>query len=157
MKKLLSAALPAILCLIFSMNCNAQKIFSELAAIPGVQSTCIGTEDMSQGMNKQLLGNMDFGDITSGIVEEVSMVETIISTDDEVTEKVKSKFGKILKKLKLTLITETTDGEDSVAIYAIPSPAGKDAGYTDLVVVTSDESDFILVHIAGKINMAAQE
>lgn len=157
MKKSVKFSLPAILCLIFSLSCNAQKLFGELAAIKGVESTYIGPGMMSSPIVQSIVGNGEFGGrLPSGIIEELKTIEIIEADNTKTVETVKSTAKKILEKLHTDILMETIDGDDIMVIYGIPSSKGKDAGYTDLIIVSYEPCDYNLIHISGKINMPAQ-
>ncbi len=153
MKKILSYSIAAILCLIFSTSCKAQKLFNELAAIPGVESTYVGPAMTGSDMARSIVGNGDLGLLPQGMIEEIKAIE-IITADNgkkKPLDTVKTTARHILEQLKAEIMMETTDDEDATIIYGIPSAKGKDAGYTDIILVNYDNSDFNLIHIAGKI------
>lgn len=157
MKKLVKLSLPAILCLIFSLSCNAQdkRLFDKLTKFPCVESTYLEPEAESNGK----VNDIDIDEITSGMMCEITAIETITaeSEDKKPLEKIKAEVAKILKKQKATVVMENIDGDGSTVIYTITDSKGKDAGNVSFIFITSDATDYNLTHIAGKTKTPAQE
>lgn len=148
MKRFSLILITAIIVMLSACSCSAQaKIFKEAASIEGVTSVYI-----SPFMLK-MAGSMtdDLGNGLDDAVKEIKGLEIISCEKASSIPRVKAICEPILAKMGLEVVTEVTEDDEKVTIYAKVIPETTDAEI--IVVETSEPGEYNLIYIKGRIDL----
>lgn len=155
MKHLALKTLLAVVVLTVSVPAKAERLFSELAGKPGVESVYVGKSMV--GMAKGLLDQSGDKDalIARNAIKNIDSIE-IISCEPHPGDvrKVRTAARKIMSKLKLEVLVETRGDEEEVTIYGLPSKKNP-AEISDMIIESYEPEEYSLVHISGSIDVNA--
>lgn len=138
------------------ISCRAEKIFEALASNPHVESVYVGKSMMN--MARSFLSADNDPDTKSALkaVKDINSIEIINCENGSAIKSVREQARKILAKLKLEVMLETKDGNESTVIYGNTAPAGSKAtAISDMIIETSEPGEYSLIHINGTIDPTA--
>lgn len=151
MKHIIMKLLLLIAAMTTSLDCRAEKLFEALASNPHVESVYVGKAMM--GMARDFLSKNNDKDTTFALnaIKDINSIEIISCENAAAIKDVKAQAQKIIAKLKLEVILETKETDESTIIYG-RTPSGKDSAVSDIILETSEPSEYTLIHINGRIN-----
>lgn len=158
MKKTLAFILLSLV-MVFMPVCTYaanDRLFSEVAGLPGVESVFIGQAAM-RFANQSSLSAASLGNIRGSIkdVKSVEIVECDKSESIDSFKKVKALAESVIKKLNLEIIMEATDDGETTRIYAmVPENAATDTSLDNILIESSEEDEYSLVYVKGKIDIS---
>lgn len=143
---LLQALVPA------SLYASDNRMFSEIANLPGVESVYIGKAAL-RFASATILGNSNLGPLSKDCLKDLKSIEVIECSDAKSNAKIKEFINRTIRKWNLELMIENTDGDESNRIYGIvPQNGDNHTTLSGLLIVTTDEDEYTLVYIKGTIN-----
>lgn len=151
MKRLYNIILFIVLCTIMSTSCHAQKLFGDVASMPGVTSVYVGKAllRMAGGIGK-FTGSVD-ADIAKAVVE-LNSIEIINCDDTKALKEAQLRSKGIIGNLNMELLAEIND-DDNVNIYAKIIDDGHTA---DTIILEVDEGqgrEYSIIVLNGIINL----
>lgn len=136
---------------IISIDCAAQRIFSEVASMKGVSSVFIGKTMLNvAGASVTITGGQSAIDM-SKIFKDLSSIEIISCDDKGNMEKLKNKCRSILSAYPFEVMTETSDDGKNIQISGVFDKDGKNLMILLLAITGNDEISFIILN--GKIDV----
>lgn len=142
----------AILCLM-SINCTAQRVFSEVASMKGVSSVYIGKTMLKlAGASMKITGDQSAIDL-SKLFKDLTSIEIISCDDKGVADKVETKCKNILSRRQMEVITETFSDGKNIQIAGVFDKDGRNLEILLISVTGNDEASFIL--LTGKIDVVS--
>lgn len=136
---------------IISIDCAAQRIFSEVASMKGVSSVFIGKTMLNvAGASVTITGGQSAIDM-SKIFKDLSSIEIISCDEKGNMEKIKNKCRSILSAYPFEVMTETSDDGKNIQISGVFDKDGKNLMILLLAITGNDEVSFIILN--GKIDV----
>ncbi len=132
------------------------RLFSEVAGLPGVESVYIGQAAM-RFANQSSLSVPSLGNIRGNIkdIQSVEIIECDKSENKDSFNKVKALADNIIKELNLEIIMEATDDGETTRIYArVPENAEADSALGNILIESNEEDEYSLVYVKGKIDIS---
>lgn len=142
---LLQALVPA------NLYASDNRMFSEIADLPGVESVYIGKAAL-RFASATILSGSNFGPISKECLKDLKSIEVIECSNAKSNAKIKEFINRTIRKMHLELMIENIDGEESNRIYGIIPQNGDASTLSGLLIVTADEDEYTLVYIKGTIN-----
>lgn len=136
---------------IISIECPAQRMFSEAASMKGVSSVFIGkTMLKAAGAAVTINGGQSSIDM-SKLFKDLSSIEIISCDDKDHMKKLEYKCRDIISVYPFEVMTETSDEDKNIQISGIFDKDGKNVVTLLIVLTRNDKVSFIL--LKGKIDV----
>lgn len=139
-----------VLCFI-SIDCQAQRMLSEVASMKGVSSVFIGKTMLEvAGASITITGDQSSIDM-SKFFKNLTSIEIISCDDKDNMEKLEEKCRSILSKYSFEMMTETSDDDKNIQISGVFDKGGKNVVDLLIVLTRNDKVSFII--LKGKIDI----
>lgn len=127
----------------FTSASAAQRLFSELNGLDGVQTVYVGKAMMKLGGTASQLGPL---------ANKIDSVEIISIDCKNSIAKARQLLNRIVSEKHLEVMTEANDGNESMVIYGRYSNDNNEGDILDIVIISASEpGQFSIISISGKI------
>lgn len=132
---------------------HAEKIFEALASNPHVESVYVGKAMMSMARGFLNADNSSETKSALNAVKDIDSIEIISCEKASAIPSLKEQARKILGKLKLEMLLETKEGDESTIIYGCTPSDNNNATVSGMVIESSEPGEYSLIHISGTIDI----
>ena len=128
------------------------RIFGEVANLPGVESVYIGPAALRLAM-KSLPTEGKLVDGLGGAIRELKSVEVIECDNRKSIDKIEKFARGLIDSLSLEVIVEATENDEKTRIYGIVPEGGKENTINALLIESREKDEYTLVYIRGVIDL----
>lgn len=146
--KAISTMIVALVCVIASASCSAQRLFSEASKVDGVTSVLV-TKPMLK-LAGASIGNQDGVDV-SKLMDKLSSIE-VITAPKNLKSKVMELCQQSLAGMATETLVEVKEKDQNVEILAIPNEANPNL-YKGLVIMADEKDELTYVYMSGNFTM----
>ncbi len=136
---------------IFSLECFAQRMMSEVASMEGVSSVFIGKTMLKVAGASISIGADQSGINMSKILKDLTSIEIISCNEKKYLKKLEKKCKSILAEYPFEVLTETTGDGKNIQISGVFDKDEKNILILLIAITGGDEASFIL--LKGKIDV----
>lgn len=151
--KTITSLLVALLAMVFSTSCSAQKQFADIASNKDVSSVYVGKAMLKMAQSVITTDMTDGIDIKS-LIKDLNSIEILSCDNGSVVKKIASDVEKRIVTLNANVLLETNEDNESVVIYGTPDPKDENK-ISNLIIYSREPSELNLVVLNGSIDMAA--
>lgn len=137
----------------------AQRIFSEISNLPGVESTYIGPAALRLAGSYIPLDDASMGGIGSAI-KSLKSIEVVECDNPKSFNKLRKFCDGLVDSLNLEIIIESTEDDEKTRIFGlVPDGDGTQDGNTleGLLIETLEKGEYNLVFVRGTIDLSKLE
>lgn len=152
MKKTLIIILMSVVALLTAPSCISQgKVFKEAASLPGVTSVYIGTAMMRLAGGAASVS--EYGEYAK-YISDIKSIEVLSCEDASQIKAVSDICNRILAEMHYEVLLEADEGNEHTVIYGGVADTENPDIIDDMVIVSQEASEYDVVFIRGKINVA---
>ncbi|MDE6321975.1 MAG: DUF4252 domain-containing protein [Muribaculaceae bacterium] len=138
----------ALMCVVASSSCSAQRLFSEASNIDGVNSVLV-TKPMLK-IAGESLGTQDGVDMGK-LINNLNCIE-VITAPAKQKAKVLDIYKKVLAGAKTETLVEVKENGQNVEIIALSNDKNPEL-YKGLIIVSDESNELTLLYMAGDFTM----
>jgi len=151
--KSIASFIVALVAMVFTTSCNAQKQFADIASNKDVSSVYISKTML------RLAGSVAGSEIGDDIdikslLKDLNSIEILSCENGSVINKITPDVEKRIVELKANVLLETNEDKESVVIYGTPDPKDENK-ISNLIIYSREPGELNLVVLNGSIDMAS--
>lgn len=151
--KSIASILVALVAMVLTTSCNAQKQFADIASNKEVTSVYIGKTMLR--LAGTAAGNEIDDDIDiKSLIKDLNSIEILACENGVVIKKIAPDVEKRIAELKANVLLEANEDKESVVIYGTPDPKDENK-ISNLIIYSREPGELSLVVLNGSIDMAS--
>lgn len=153
MKRTVSLIVIALV-LAISPALAADRVFSSLTKLPGVESAYIGPAALRLA-GRSPLSDADFA-LAGAVVKDIKSIEIVECSNPETFPQLEAFSKKLVKQFNLEVLVEDESDGETDRIYAEVPQEGEESGSLgNLLIVSVEKNSYEMVFVKGTIDLDA--
>lgn len=149
--KSIASIIVALLAIVFTAGCSAQKQFADIASNDDVTSVYIGKTML------KMAGSVggDFSDDIDikAMINDLNSIEILTCEKASVVKKIAPTIEKRIATLNADVLMEANEDNENVIIYGTPDPQNENK-ISNLIIYTREPGELNVVVLNGSIDIA---